>query len=106
MIVCELLVGNAPAELVRIRDVSEIGLKIVTGRALVIGEYVRVRMPDAADFCPVRVVWCDRGMAGLAFLRAVDLPMVVTTSMPGGATPSRQFADGQLVTAARHTALR
>ena len=76
MILCEVRIGEQPAEIVRIRDLSECGIKIATGRLLLLGDRLRVRLPGAADWSLARVVWCTKGMAGLAFARAIDLPRI------------------------------
>lgn len=77
MILCEIRVGEQPPELVRVRDLNECGMKIATPKVLLLGDRLRVRLPGANDWSLARVVWCARGVAGLAFARAVDLPMVV-----------------------------
>jgi hypothetical protein len=77
MVLCEIRVGEHPAELVRVRDLSECGIKIATNRTLLLGDRLRVRLPGATDWCLARVAWAANGTAGLAFSRAVDLPGVV-----------------------------
>ena len=82
MILCEIRIGEQPAELVRIRNINECGIKIATSKPLVIGDRLRVRLPGAADWSLARVVWCDRGTAGLSFARALDLPSFVEEATP------------------------
>lgn len=74
MILCEIRVGEQPPELVRIRDLTEGGIRIATKKALLLGDRLRVRLPGRTDWCLARVAWCDKGIAGLAFARAVELP--------------------------------
>lgn len=76
MILCEIRVGEQLAEIVRVRDLSECGIKIATARILLVGDRLRVRLPGAADWSLARVVWCAKGTAGLAFARAIDLPSI------------------------------
>lgn len=78
MILCEIRVGEQPAELVRVRDLNECGIKIATSKILLLGDHLRVRLPGASAWCLARVAWCSKGTAGLSFARAVDLPGVVT----------------------------
>jgi hypothetical protein len=76
MILCEIRVGEQPPELVRVRDLNEGGAKIATSKTLLLGDRLRVRLPGMADWSLARVVWCSKGIAGLAFTRAVELPGV------------------------------
>ncbi len=76
MILCELSVLGAPVELARVRDLSETGIKIATTRALLLGDRLRVRLPGGSDWVMARVAWCAAGIAGLAFVRAIDLPQI------------------------------
>ena len=76
MILCEIRIGELPSEIVRVRDLNECGIKIATPRVLLIGDRLRVRLPGAADWCLARVAWCSKGVAGLSFSRAIDLPRV------------------------------
>lgn len=77
MILCDLSIGNFPPERARVRDLCETGIKIATPRALVLGDRLRVRMPGTANWIMARVAWCAKGVAGLSFIRAIDLPQVV-----------------------------
>lgn len=77
MLLCEIRIGEQAPELVRVRDLNECGLKIATGRILLLGDRLRVRLPGATDWCLARVAWCSKGTAGLAFSRAIELPGVV-----------------------------
>lgn len=79
MILCEIRVGEQPPELVRIRDLAEGGIRIATRKALLLGDRLRVRLPGRADWRLARVAWCEKGMAGLAFTRAVELPRMAET---------------------------
>ena len=76
MILCELSVVGAPIELARVRDLSEMGVKIAIPQTLLLGDRVRVRLPGGCDWVVARVAWCAQGVAGLAFVRAIDLPHV------------------------------
>lgn len=87
MILCEIRVGEQPPELVRIRDLTEGGIRIATKKALLLGDRLRVRLPGRADWRLARVAWCDKGVAGLAFTRAVDLPGVAGALAAGELTP-------------------
>lgn len=91
MILCEIRIGEQPAELVRVRDLNECGVKIATSRNLLLGDRLRVRLPGATDWCLARVVWCSKGTAGLAFSRAIDLPGTVSLRVGGDARPAAQF---------------
>lgn len=82
MILCELRVRAGAPELVRIRDLSERGLKIATGIPLIVGDHVRVRLPGSTEWALARVAWRAPATAGLAFLWAIDIPQ------PGAARPS------------------
>lgn len=79
MILCELRTGAKPPELVRIRDLSECGIRIATALPLLQGEHVRVRLPGASDWIMARVAWRTPLIAGLAFLRAIDLAQIADT---------------------------
>lgn len=76
MILCEVRIGEQPPELVRVRDLNECGLKIATERKLLLGDRLRVRLPGTGEWSLARVAWCARGVAGLSFPRAIDLPGV------------------------------
>lgn len=76
MILCEIRVGEQPPEVVRVRDLAETGIKIATGKALLLGDRLRVRLPGVNEWTLARVVWCSKGLAGLSFGRAIDLPGV------------------------------
>lgn len=76
MILCELNLGDNTFELARVRDLSECGIKIATPRVLLVGDRIHVRLPGASAWVMARVVWCGKGVAGLAFVRAIDLPQV------------------------------
>ena len=79
MILCEVRVGAKPPQLVRIRDLSECGIRIATALKLLPGEHVRVRLPGAGDWVMARVAWRTPSIAGLAFLRAIDLPQIANS---------------------------
>ncbi|MBX9897115.1 MAG: PilZ domain-containing protein [Qipengyuania sp.] len=91
MILCEIRIGEQPPELVRVRDLSECGIKIATGKTLLLGDRLRVRLPGAIDWCFARVAWCSKGTAGLAFARAMDLPGVVKAGIGEEARRPAQF---------------
>jgi hypothetical protein len=76
MILCEIRLGMGPAHLVRIRDLSESGIKVATPLFLAVDERVWVRLPGASDWAIARVAWRAKGTAGLSFLRAVDVPEI------------------------------
>ena len=76
MILCEIRVGERPPHLVLIRDLTEGGIKIATNKVLLLGDRLRVRLPGLADWCLARVAWCEKGVAGLAFTRPIELPRV------------------------------
>lgn len=78
MILCEIRIGNHPPELVRVRDLTETGVKIASPRALLLGDRISVRMPGRADWTLARVAWIGDGVAGLSFARAIEL-----TGVPG-----------------------
>ena len=82
MILCEIAVGRNPAELARVRDLSECGMKIATTRPLVLDDRVRIRLPGMAEWVLARVSWCMDGTAGLAFNRAIDMPRVAGAQGP------------------------
>lgn len=82
MIVCELRIGERAPEPVRVRDLTECGVKIAARTPLVPGDRVRVRLPGSVDWTLARVVWCARGVAGLAFVRAIDLPRIAGARRP------------------------
>ena len=89
MILCELRVGELPPEHARVRDLSECGVKIATPRTLSMGERLRIRLPGTSDWTLARVAWCGGGLAGLAFLRAIDIPRV------NGAHPRREASEAE-----------
>lgn len=91
MMLCEIRIGEHQPELVRIRDVSECGIKIATTRTLLLGDRLRVRLPGAIDWGLARVAWCSKGTAGLAFSRAIELPGVAT-ARSHAATPRERVA--------------
>lgn len=76
MILCDLRIGNAPPELARVRDLCETGMKIATGRRLMLGDRLGIRLPGTTGWVMARVAWCTKGFAGLSFIRAIDLPQV------------------------------
>lgn len=82
MILCELRIGESPAEVVRIRDLNEVGVKIATPRPLLLGDRVRLRLPGSQDWLLARVAWQGNGVAGLAFTRAIDLPRIAGVTPP------------------------
>lgn len=82
MILCEFIIGIDPAELARVRDLSECGMKIATTRRLVVGESLRIRLPGADEWVLARVSWSMEGTAGVAFARAVDMPGVSGAQIP------------------------
>ena len=82
MILCELVIGAGPAELARVRDLSECGMKIATTRELALGERLRIRLPGAEDWVTARVSWIVDGTAGLAFSRAIEMPGVSGAQVP------------------------
>jgi len=93
MILCEIRIGEQPAELVRVRDMNECGVKIATRKPLLVGDRVRVRMTGTTDWCLARVVWGTSGVAGLAFSRAIDLPPAADArGRPDARRPVRHFA--------------
>ena len=92
MILCEIIVGMNPAELARVRDLSECGMKIATMRPFVLGERVRVRLPGADEWVLARVSWCIDGTAGLAFARAIEMPGVSGAQIPREALLRDGFA--------------
>lgn len=73
MMLCEIRLGTDSPELVRIRDLSECGIRVATVLPLAEGRHVGVRLLGGGEWLLARVAWQDRGVAGLAFLRAVDL---------------------------------
>lgn len=76
MILCEIRIGELPPQLARVRDLTECGVKIAFAARLLLGDRVRVRLPGSAEWILARVVWCARGVAGLGFVRAIDLPQI------------------------------
>lgn len=76
MIVCEYQTAWGQPRLARIRDLSECGIKLATPEPLVVGGYVRIKLPGMPHWISARVVWSQAGTAGLAFSRAVDLPAI------------------------------
>ena len=85
MILCELNLGENSVELARVRDLSEHGIKIATNRILLVGDRIHVRLPGASNWVMARVVWCEKGVAGLSFVRAIDLPQVSGAQLRGRA---------------------
>lgn len=88
MILCEIRIGEHPPELVRVRDLTETGLKIATTRTLLLGDRVRIRMPGKPDWHPARVAWCAKGVAGLNFVRSIELPGVAGARVVEGVARS------------------
>lgn len=97
MILCEIRIGEQAPELVRVRDLSECGLKIATARRLLLGDRLRVRLPGADEWSLARVVWCAGGVAGLAFARAIDLPAVAGVRANDDPRPHQRLVVGRLV---------
>lgn len=87
MILCDLCLGENQPQLVRVRDMSELGLRIATTIPLVQGMRLKVMLPGATDWLPARVVWANGRLAGLAFSRAVELPRVTGAKRGGDETP-------------------
>ena len=82
MILCEVVIGANPAELARVRDLSECGMKIAMRCPLVLGDHVRIRLPGMDDWVLARVSWSTDRTAGLAFARAIDMPGVSGAQVP------------------------
>ena len=74
MILCEIRQGMGSAHLVRIRDLSECGVRIATTFDLGPEERLWVRLPGATDWTIARVAWQAKGTAGLSFVRSLELP--------------------------------
>ena len=74
MMLCEIRQGTGEPQLVRIRDLSECGLKIASKSEFVVGERIWVRLPDAEEWAYARVAWQTTNLVGLAFSQAVELP--------------------------------
>lgn len=92
MILCEIRIGEQEPELVRVRDMSECGLKVARSAPLTLGDRLRIRLPGASQWCLARVVWCSKGTAGLSFARAIDLPGMVGAHPVEGARRPDRFA--------------
>lgn len=84
MILCECADSGGKARLVRIRDLSECGLKIAIPDPVPVGTFLRIRLPRDPRWLAARVVWWANGTAGIAFMRAVDLPEVPGLKGPTG----------------------
>lgn len=91
MILCELRIGELPPQLVRVRDLSECGVKIATDRKLLLGDRVRIKLPGTGDWSLARVAWCAQGVAGLSFSRAIDLPGVAGARALDDQRPGRRL---------------
>ncbi len=73
------------------RDLNEGGIKIATSRTLLPSDRLRVRLPGMMTWLLARVVWCSKGVAGLAFARAIQVPGVAgTCTAPAARRPSAQ----------------
>jgi hypothetical protein len=73
MMLAQIRVAGDPPEVTRVRDLSECGLKIASKRPLRPGQNLKVRLPSMEGWVLARVAWAARGVAGVAFLSAVDL---------------------------------
>ncbi len=93
MVLCELRLYGGQPILTRIRDLSECGIKIASPRPLPAGTRVEIRMPGKEDWAPARVIWHARGLAGLAFAQAMDLPRVRGAESPPTPGPARWRPD-------------
>lgn len=74
MILCEIRQGSGEPQLVRIRDLSECGMKIATREALNTEDRLWVRLPGSQDWSIARVAWRTNSLVGLAFSQALELP--------------------------------
>ena len=90
MILCETRKGSAAPQLVRIRDLSECGMKIATRQEFNSGDRLWVRLPGSHDWSIARVVWRTNSLVGLAFSQALELPREL--EMCDSATPSSHDA--------------
>lgn len=84
MILCEISRDRQAPELVRVRDMSECGLKIAAQCSLAEGTRLKIRMPGVERWVPAQVVWSNGKIAGIAFSQAIDLPQA-------GTLPPRQL---------------
>jgi hypothetical protein len=78
MILAEIRIGAGEPELARVRDLSESGVRIAAKLQLKAGQHLRIRLPGAREWTLARVAWVEGGVAGLSFLRAIDLPGLAT----------------------------
>lgn len=74
MMLCEIRQGGGEPQLVRVRHLSECGLKIASKSEFTIGDRVWVRLPGAEEWALARVAWQTTNLVGLAFTQAVELP--------------------------------
>jgi hypothetical protein len=72
MMLAQIRVAGDPPEVTRVRDLSECGLKIASKRPLRPGQNLKVRLPSMEGWVLARVAWAARGVAGVAFLSAVQ----------------------------------
>jgi hypothetical protein len=90
MILAQLQLGAEAPHLTRVRDLSECGVRVATKLRLVPGQHVRVQLPGYGAWVLGKVAWVTQGVAGIAFLRAIDLPDMK------GLRPSLAIAAGEL----------
>ena len=76
MLLCEIEAVGMPSQLVRVRDLSNLGLRVVDPVNLGAQRSVRVRMPGSQVWVTARVAWSADGMTGLSFQRPIDLPAI------------------------------
>lgn len=82
MMLCEVRDGVANPRVVRIRDLSELGVKIATKSPLSVGERVWIRLPGMKEWLLARVAWQNANLFGLAFSRAIELPHIARERRP------------------------
>lgn len=83
MMLCDLCPGDHNPQIVRIRDMSELGLRIAAPFPLSVEQRIRVHLHGGCDWVRARVVWTQGLIAGIAFAHAIDLPRV--SERPPGA---------------------
>lgn len=64
--------GIADAAPRRVVNLSETGICLATGCQLAVGEEVAVSIGEV-DYAPAQVMWARDGVAGLRFLRPIDV---------------------------------
>ena len=71
MVLAELDGGHRHKSWVRVRDISDGGLRLATRYRLKVGRLIALRLPQG-NWLSARVIWAEPKLAGVRFCRKID----------------------------------